>query len=121
MSCLTSHLQALERQLLDLGTRSSPQAAAGLLAADFREFGKSGHAWTRQGMLVAMASETRQIDYRLRDFVAKELGQAHALVTYTCHITDADGAESTALRSSVWQCEADGMWRMLFHQGTKSE
>jgi hypothetical protein len=121
MSSLASHLEALERQLLDLGTRSLPGEAGDLLAADFREFGKSGRAWTRTAVIAAMASETLQINYRLEDFSVKELGGDFALVTYSCYVVDTDGVEAKALRSSVWQREADGTWRMLFHQGTKSE
>jgi hypothetical protein len=121
MSSLASHLEALERQLLDLGTRSLPGEAGDLLAAEFREFGKSGRAWTRSAVIAAMATETEQINYRLEDFAVQELGTDFALVTYACYVADADGVESKALRSSVWQRDADGAWRMLFHQGTRSE
>jgi hypothetical protein len=48
------------------------------------------------------------------------LGENFALVTYTIHVT-AEGSTGKALRSSVWQYEAEGKWRTLFHQGTKSQ
>ena len=121
MPSLAAHLNDLERRLLDLGTRSSPDLAGGLLAKDFREFGKSGRSWTRDDIIAAMATETAQIECRLEDFVVKSLGEDFALVTYTAYVIAADGAETKALRSSIWQHEADGSWRMLFHQGTRSE
>jgi hypothetical protein len=120
MSSLADHLESLERQLLDVATRSSPNMAGDLLAAGFREFGKSGRVWTRAEIIAALATEAVQIDYRLEDFIVKSLGEDFALVTYAIYVSAIDGI-GKALRSSVWQCEADGKWRLLFHQGTKSQ
>ncbi len=48
--------------------------------------------------------------------MAKSLGEDFALVTYTAYVIAADSAETKALRSLIWQCDADGNRRMLFHQ-----
>lgn len=119
MFWLADHLESLERLLLDVGTRSCPALAGDLLAADFREFGKSGRAWTRADIIAAMATEARQMDYDFADFAVKRLGEDFALVTYSVQVAGPDGVDK-ALRSSIWQREADGKWRMLFHQGTTS-
>ena len=118
MLSLSAQLEKLERLLLDHGTRSVTESAGELLAADFREFGKSGRTWDRDAIIASLAAEAAQIDYQLREFRAERLGEDFALATYTLHVRSPDGTTSLSLRSSVWQREADGMWRMLFHQGT---
>ena len=93
-------LQALERQLLDPATRKDWAAVTALLADDFREFGKSGRAYTKAEIL------------ELAEFHAVPLGPEAALVTY-CSME----AGAMARRCSVWVWR-NGLWQMLFHQGT---
>ncbi len=106
-------LQALERQLLDPATRKDRAAVTALLADDFREFGKSGRAYTKAEILDALAAEPepgRRIE--LAEFHAVPLGPEAALVTY-CSME----AGAMARRCSVWVWR-NGLWQMLFHQGT---
>lgn len=121
MDALADEIEALERRLLDLGVRSSPEQASDLLADGFREFGKSGHAWRRDEIIAAMASERRPINYRFEEFSVQRLGEDAALALYELSVVSPDGGETKALRSSVWQRGEDGRWRMLFHQGTRCE
>jgi hypothetical protein len=121
MEPIASTIESLERQLLDLGIRSSPERVGDLLSADFREFGKSGHAWTREEIIAAMATERHPIRYRLENLTVKRLGEDASLACYSLYVAGTGGTETKALRSSVWQREPDGKWRLLFHQGTKSE
>ena len=121
MDALACEIEALERRLLDLGVRASPEQASELLADGFREFGKSGHAWRRDEIIAAMAAERHPINYRFDDFGVQRLGEDAALALYTLSVISPDGSETKALRSSVWQRGEDDQWRMLFHQGTKCE
>ena len=121
MLSLSAQLEKLERLLLDYGTRSVAESAGALLAPDVREFGKSGRSWDRDDIIASLAAETTQIDYQLRDFTAKRLGEDFVLATYALHIRAPDGTTAKSLRSSVWQHEAEGIWRMLFHQGTAAQ
>jgi hypothetical protein len=121
MDSIASMIESLEHQLLDLGVRSSPERVGDLLSADFREFGKSGHIWSREEIIAAMATERHPLRYRLEDLTVKRLGEDAALACYALHVAGSGGTETKALRSSVWQREPDGKWRLLFHQGTKSE
>jgi hypothetical protein len=68
-----------------------------------------------------MATERHAIVYRFDDFSVRRLGEDAALALYKLSVISADGSEAKALRSSVWQRGVDSRWRMLFHQGTKSE
>jgi hypothetical protein len=107
-------IESLERQLLDFGTRSSAEVASQLLAADFREFGKSGRVFDRTTVIAALAAETISIDYRIGDFTLQLLGKDIALATYTITVLASENGASRSLRSSVWRLEQDGQWRMYF-------
>jgi hypothetical protein len=108
---LEGHLIELELRLQAPSTRKDPQAAAELLAEDFREFGASGRVWDRTTVLAVLAAET---PYRIisENFECQRLSSEVALLTYV-----ATTANRKTLRASLWRLEGD-RWRVLFHQGT---
>jgi len=115
----TAHLRALEQQLLQPSTRSSPEAVAALLADDFREFGSSGRIYTKHDTIAALAAESSST-IALEDFACQLLSPTIALVTYRSHrVAGPDMPAVSALRSSVW-VHRDERWQMLFHQGTRT-
>ncbi len=108
---LTHALFTLEQRLLDPAFRKNRAAVAHLLAAAFREFGKSGRAYTKEEILDLLAGEEPQT-ITIEDFSTASLAEDVALVTYT-----SVSGEVRARRSSVWVWR-DGRWQMCFHQGT---
>ncbi len=104
-------LIALERSLHSPAIRSNPDAAGALLAEDFLEFGASGRAFTRAGILAALAAEAPS-PIASTDFDCRLLSPGLALLTYV-----STSAGRRARRSSLWRCE-DGQWHCVFHQGT---
>jgi hypothetical protein len=98
---------ALELSLLDPGVRRSPERVERLLHPDFREFGASGHAWDRDGIVAALATDPGR-GWAATDIDAREVADGVVLVTYRA---------AGSLRSSLWVRGADG-WQVLFHQGT---
>jgi hypothetical protein len=115
---LASHLQALEEKLFDPAVRASKPAVESLLSAEFREIGSSGRLWTFEETIEALPSEPAGGRSSGSDFRMTLLGDGVALLTYGATYTGKDGAERKTLRSSIWRREADGCWRMVFHQGT---
>jgi len=53
-------LYGLERRLLMPGTRRSPEQLAALLCDDFVEFGSSGKAYDKAGIIAALSAQPRQ-------------------------------------------------------------
>jgi hypothetical protein len=115
---VSAHLIRCECALLDPAVRRDRAQVEELLAEDFLEFGSSGRVWNRQTIVDSLASES------LNSLAAEEMhcvpiGADVGLVTYRAVRTDASGARTETLRSSLWIKEA-GKWRMRFHQGTKA-
>ena len=98
---------ALEVSLLDPDVRRSPERVERLLHPDFREFGASGHAWDRDGIVAALATDPGR-GWEATDVDAREVADGVVLVTYRA---------AGSLRSSLWVRGRDG-WQVLFHQGT---
>jgi hypothetical protein len=116
---LAAHLRGLEETLLDPATRRDRGKVAALLADDFREFGSSGRAWSREATVELLASG----DYlppRIEDFSCHLIGEGVALVTYRSVRSQPPSQAFAVLRSSLWVKEAGG-WRVRFHQGTPAE
>jgi len=113
---LAEIIYGLERRLLDPGTRTSRRDVEDLLADDFREIGKSGRLYDRATCIDALVRNHAELTYRIDSFALRELAPDLSLATYALSITAPEA--SASLRSSLWAREADGKWRMLFHQGT---
>jgi hypothetical protein len=114
---LARHLKSLEERLLAADIRRNASALERLLHDDFVEFGSSGRVFDRASIIAALADEAPH-EYTMSDFRLKALSSDAVLVTYrlTRLGSSRDRAIAT-LRSSVWK-QADGEWRMMFHQGT---
>lgn len=91
-------LEALERSLWKAATRFDREHMERVLAADFREFGRSGRTYTRADILAFKPSE---LDAVLRDLEIRALGPNVALVTYRSELLS-DGDPALAHRSSIW-------------------
>lgn len=119
MDDLAQHLRRLEEELFDPAIRTSPAEIAKRLSRDFREIGSSGRWWTYEETIEALPAETPDGVATGDDFQLTMLAEGVGLLTYRSTYRGRDGSERKALRSSIWRLEADGNWRMLFHQGTK--
>jgi hypothetical protein len=108
-------LQTLEEQLLSPATRTSRAALDELIDETFREFGASGHIWSKPDLLDALPAAPPIGDFRMTEFSTRDLGGGCVLVTYVLTVTD--GRRGQTLRSSIWK-RAGNRWRVCFHQGT---
>ncbi len=104
--------------------RRSESLLRDLLAADFREFGRSGRAYTLEDAVTFLSGETGSEDQTpktgIADFQIARLSETIALATYRGSRESKDGILYTN-RSSIWRLDPDGRWRMVFHQGTPTE
>jgi hypothetical protein len=115
-----AQLRKLEESLLDTSVRRNRKRLRSMLAENFQEFGSSGRAWTRSGIIDMLSQETAFIPPAIVNFHCALLSDDVALVTYRTVRTDPKSGEILAsLRSSIWTIEA-GAWRMRFHQGTRT-
>ena len=107
-------LHRLEHSLYHPETRFDQGYMDELLGVEYVEFGSSGRVWTRSQII-----RTDPVDIAARlplpEFQVQMLGGDVALVTYRSEM-GLDFA-TCANRSSVWQRESDGRWRLVFHQG----
>ncbi len=106
-------LHASEMEMLDPAVRADPVRVRELLHDDFIEFGSTGRVYNKE-ILVEMLRTERPSTVSIRDFTVRQLASDTALVTY--RTVGQSGHE--ARRSSVW-VHQDGVWRMVFHQGTR--
>jgi hypothetical protein len=118
---LTDHLLSLETALQTREVRSSEARLRELLAPDFREFGRSGLAYTFNDIMTRLVVEDGPANSSISNFAASMLSETIALATYRGMRLNADGNRQFTNRSSIWRLDADGKWRMVFHQGTATE
>ena len=113
-------LRELEERLLDPAVRRDRAQVEALLDDEFREFGKSGRAFDKAGVLDLLEQEAElQYTLGLEEFAAATLAEGVVLVTYCSVWTDLErGDVVRARRSSIWVLRAGG-WKMRFHQGTR--
>jgi len=110
------HLEALERALLDPAIRADRGRLDSLIAGDFLEIGASGAVFGKAEVLARLPGESG-IAFEAGPMRVQRIGADVARVVYAAS-RDADGDVRRSLRSSWWRREADGRWRMVFHQGT---
>jgi len=115
---LTDHLLALEKTLQTREIRSSAEKIGELLSQDFREFGRSGHAYTFDDIVTRLVAETGSNNTDIADFSVSLIAENVALAVYRGIRIEQDGGRQFTNRSSLWRLDADGTWRMVFHQGT---
>jgi len=112
---LLEELIELESSLHKKLVRNDRQQLEALLHRDFFEFGSSGKTWQRDETIESLAAEAQDIAIRVENFQLRLLADGVAQLTYVSQRTDG----SKVLRSSLWKRE-DGVWKMIFHQGTKT-
>jgi hypothetical protein len=115
---LHDHLLALETELQTASSRRSEDRLRDLLAEDFFEFGRSGRSYSFADILANLTAETTAMQTSVEGFSVSLLSDTVALATYRGIRFQEDGSTQRTNRSSVWRAEADGSWRMVFHQGT---
>ncbi len=115
---LTNHLLALEKALQTREVRSSAEKIGDLLVPEFREFGRSGLAYTYNDIVTRLVAETGPNNTDIADFTVSMIAETVALATYRGIRIKDDGSRQLANRSSIWRLDPGGKWRMVFHQGT---
>lgn len=118
MPDLEAHLLRLETALQTKEVRSSRGLLLDLLAADFREFGRSGGSYDLAETLSGLTSEASVAKTAIEDFSISLLSETVVLATYRGIRVEDDRTELVTNRSSIWRLDKDGSWRMVFHQGT---
>ncbi|WP_226087705.1 DUF4440 domain-containing protein [Mesobacillus sp. S13] len=111
---LKDHIKQLEEKLLTAEVRSSKTELKKLLADEFFEFGSSGRVLY---MNEDFEGGIGIIKVTLSDFDIHPLSDQIVLATYR---TFNEETNQHALRSSIWKLK-DGVWKMVFHQGTKTD
>jgi hypothetical protein len=107
-------LRELEQRLMHPSVRASPDQVARLLAVEFIEFGSSGRVYDKRQIIELLQQEQETASPpTVTDFSARRLSADVMLLTYRV-------VENQTIKSSIWKF-ADREWRMVFHQGTKSE
>ena len=106
----------LELSLMSSEVRNSAERIKDILSEDFFEFGSSGKRYKYSAGDVF----DTQYTYSVEDFKVTQIGEDCALATYRAVRTKEDLEIDCTLRSSLWRRE-NGMWKMLFHQGTPAK
>lgn len=112
---LKVHIRQLEENLLKPEVRSSRTELKKLLADDFFEIGSSGRVLYK-GEVIA-EDGIGIVKMKLSDFEIHLLSADIVLATYRIFN---EISNQHSLRSSVWK-QNEGVWKMVFHQGTKTE
>ncbi|WP_160012596.1 DUF4440 domain-containing protein [Rhizobium sp. 18055] len=116
---MRAHLRSLEAKLFEQAVRNTRSSLERLLAPDFREIGSSGRLYGFEEIITALLQEPADGTTRtLTDFEIQPLAANVMLATYRSERTAPDAPSVRSLRSSIWRRDADGIWRMVFHQGT---
>jgi len=112
---LKDHIRQLEEKLLKPGVRSSRVELKKLLADGFFEFGSSGRVLYKDEDIAD--DGIGMVKMNLSDFEIRPLSDDIVLATY--RIVN-ENTNQHSLRSSIWKLN-EGGWKMVFHQGTKTE
>jgi hypothetical protein len=111
---LKIHIKQLEEKLLTPEVRSSKSELQKLLADDFFEIGSSGKLLYKDEEIAA--DGIGLVKMKLSEFEIHPLSDELVLATYRIFN---ELANQHSLRSSIWK-RHDGIWKMIFHQGTKT-
>jgi len=111
-------LRVLEERLAMPAASESRDSLAGLLAAEFREFGSSGRIYDTATTLEALTAGGVRPRLVFEDFHAAPVVDGAVLVTTVSRSVAGPGWKPPALRSSLW-VRRDARWQLLFHQGTR--
>jgi hypothetical protein len=116
---LRDQIRLLEERLFDQTVRNTRSLLETLLSRDFREIGSSGRLYLYEEIIAALLEEPSDgTTRRLTDFEIQTLAPDVVLATYRSERRVQGEPPVRALRSSIWRRDANGAWRMVFHQGT---
>jgi ribose 5-phosphate isomerase B len=107
---------ALEEALARRDEDALPGGFAGVVDADFVEFGSSGRAWDRAAILEALATDGGGA-MTVHDLTVRGLGGDVVLATFRTTETSPGVAPRRRVRSSIWR-RRGASWTILFHQAT---
>jgi hypothetical protein len=111
---LNDHIRQLEEKLLKPEVRSSRMELKKLLDDGFFEFGSSGKVLYKDEDIeddgIGIVKMT------MTNFELHPLSDSVLLATYRIFNEDSN---QHSLRSSIWKLN-EGTWKMVFHQGTKT-
>jgi hypothetical protein len=117
---LVQTLSRLEAELHKPLVRRDASRIRMLLHPDFKEVGRSGCLYTREAVVTALLTETEggTAEITADSYVATDLGQGIALLTYRSAFKQENGYLTRhTLRSSIWVM-VGGEWQLRYHQGT---
>ncbi|MBY0446685.1 MAG: hypothetical protein K2Q15_15935 [Burkholderiales bacterium] len=109
----------LECLLLKESTRLDAQLLNKLLDDEFQEFGASGCAFGKADVLDRLPAESPPM-FHAQNFVVMELAPTVVHIAFRLITSRPDTPDGYSLRSSIWRLSA-GEWRMVFHQGTRTD
>jgi hypothetical protein len=110
-------LRELEEKLQTNSVRKNATVVSSMLTEEFREYGSSGHIFSKAEIIRALQCES-PVHFSMKDFQASLLSEGIALVTYRALKDQPGSPVIESLRSSLWVFQ-EGRWQMHFHQGTK--
>ncbi|ADL50278.1 DUF4440 domain-containing protein [Clostridium cellulovorans] len=121
MNSIKEVIFQLENQLLKSEVRKSSKRINEILTNNFVEFTSSGTEYHyKNGDIFQDQNDTDSLNWQIINFEIKELSEDCVLALYKVIKHDEiDENKKYSLRSSVWKC-SDGIWKMVFHQGTLS-
>ena len=115
---LLQTLRALEVELHQPEIRADRMKLDRSLHRDFREFGRSGQAYSKAEILEEVSGQVGSHRVWSQDYHMERLGEGLVLLTYkSAHISTEGILERHTIRSSLWEF-TEGRWQMRFHQGT---
>ncbi|MDM5220809.1 DUF4440 domain-containing protein [Peribacillus sp. NJ11] len=112
---LKDHIKQLEENLLNPEIRSSRTQLKKLLADDFFEFRSSGKVLYKDEDIADVGIGIVKME--LSHFEIRLLSDGIVLATYRIFN---EISNQHSLRSSIWKLN-EGVWKLVFHQGTKTE
>lgn len=110
------HIRQLEESLWRMETRLNIGLMRKTFADDLVEFGSSGKVYNLEEVLAAKLNHSFKATLPLPQFQVRKVATDVVQATYQSEVTY-DGVTEFANRSSIWT-QADGQWRLRFHQGT---
>jgi ribonuclease HI len=116
-SLIETLLYNQEKLLLEQSVRKSPLQIESMLADSFIEIGCSGKVYNKAQIIKALQEEASAVIYKIENFRIIPLTEDIVLAAYTA-LRNAEREQTEgSLRSSIWQFN-EGVWKMVFHQGT---
>lgn len=109
----------LEKKLLNPALRKNSHLLNELLDDTFIEFGTSGRIYDKK-IIIEKLSEEIPTDIEAFDFIPVKISSDVVQIRFKTQRKMDDGSLTSSLRSSIWK-KSDQGWRMVFHQGTKTE